>query len=103
MHTAGLKRGLLFPLPEAIDQHFPPSSPFQFGDQGQGFRDGYGDQINTMFFPEATSAWCLSNVLQQLSNPTMSGLTDPKTLSTMIWAHIRAMSSMGWRVGTSYM
>lgn len=103
MHTTGLAPRLPVPMPETIDQYFSATSPFQFGDQGQGFRDGTGDQINSMFFPEATSAWYLSNVLQQLSDPTACGLTDPKTLSSMIMIHLRTMTSMGWRVGTSYM
>ncbi|KAH6650986.1 hypothetical protein F5144DRAFT_480445 [Chaetomium tenue] len=94
MHTTGLAPRLPVPMPETIDQYFPATSPFQFGDTG--------DQINNMFFPEATSAWYLSNVLQQLSDPTACGLTNPKTLSEMIMTHLRTTTSMGWRVGTSY-
>ncbi|KAK3300152.1 uncharacterized protein B0H64DRAFT_414237 [Chaetomium fimeti] len=92
----------------AYDQAYPmhttglaPVSPFQFGGQGQGFREANGDQIDGMAFPEGTSAWYLSNVLQQLSNPTMPAVVDPKTLSSMIFQHIKIMTSMGCRVGTS--
>jgi hypothetical protein len=104
MHTAGLAPGLPIPLPETINQYFPANSPSQFGVQGQGFRDADGDQIKNMVFPEGTSAFYLCNVLQlQLLNPTMPALTGPGTLSGFIDSHIKTMSSMGWRVGGSYM
>jgi hypothetical protein len=108
MHTAGLAPASPIPPPGAIDQHFPSGGPFPLGGQGQGFRGANGDQIDGMAFPEGTSAWYLSHVLQQLSDPTMHALidptmADPKTLSGMIVQHTRIFSSMGWRVGTDYM
>lgn len=103
MHTTGLAPGLPIPLPQNIDQYFPAGSPPEFGVQGQGFHDASGDQIKNLFFPEGTSACYLSNVLYQLSNPTMPTLIDRGTLSNYIRNHIKDMSSMGWRVGTSYM
>jgi hypothetical protein len=107
MHTAGLAPASPIPPPGAIDQHFPSGGPFPLGGQGQGFRGANGDQIDGMAFPEGTSAWYLSHVLQQLSDPTMHALidptmADPKTLSGMIVQHTRIFSSMGWRVGTDY-
>jgi hypothetical protein len=99
MHTAGLEAISMIPLPENLDQHLASGSPFQSGAQAQGFRDSNGDRIEGMVVPEATSAWYLSRVLQQLSDPALPGTVDTKTLSTMIWQHAQDISAAKWRAG----
>jgi hypothetical protein len=85
----------VIPLPEAFDQHFPGSAPFH----GPGFRDANSDRIEGMVLPEATSAWYLSRVLQQLSDPALPGNIDPEVLSNLILQHARDVDSAKWRAG----
>ncbi|KAK4153243.1 hypothetical protein C8A00DRAFT_34014 [Chaetomidium leptoderma] len=99
MHTTGLAPVSVIPFPEAFNQYFPATDPFQFGGQDQGFRDANSDYIDGIVFPEATSAWYLSNVLQQLSNPALPGTLDHKALSDMIWRHAKDIASAKWRAG----
>ncbi|KAK4242707.1 hypothetical protein C8A03DRAFT_40048 [Achaetomium macrosporum] len=99
MHTAGLDAISVIPLPEHFDQHLASGSPLQFGAEEQGFRDANSDGIEGMVVPEATSAWYLSRVLQQLSDPALPGNVDSKTLSSMIWQHAQDISSAKWRAG----
>ncbi|KAL2127797.1 hypothetical protein VTI74DRAFT_10157 [Chaetomium olivicolor] len=89
MHTADLITGFQIPLPEAFNAHLPASMPVQFGGQNQGFRDATSDHIEGMVFPEATSAWYLSTVLHQLSNPLLPGALDSKELSDLILQHAK--------------
>lgn len=95
MHTTGLAPFSVVPAPESLDNHFPASAQFQFGGPPQGFRGANSDQIHGMVFPEATSTWYLSTVLQQLSDPTLSEI-DPKTLTDRIWQHAKSLSSAEW-------
>ncbi|AEO70175.1 85e784a5-aa62-49f1-8cce-aec5911353d2 [Thermothielavioides terrestris] len=95
MHTSGLAQVSVIPLPEAFDQHFPGSAPFH----GPGFRDANSDRIEGMVLPEATSAWYLSRVLQQLSDPALPGNIDPEVLSNLILQHARDVDSAKWRAG----
>ncbi|KAK4129206.1 hypothetical protein N657DRAFT_639781 [Parathielavia appendiculata] len=98
MHTTDLAPFSVIPRPEAFDQHFLTSVPFQFGVQNQALQDPNSDVIEGIVFPEATSAWYLSLVLQQLSNPTQAGI-DSKALSDKIWQHARLTASARWRAG----
>jgi hypothetical protein len=93
MQTTGLAPYTEVPLPEQLDRYFPVQ--FQFGGPHQGFRDTNSDQIHGMVFPEATSAWYLSTVLQRLSDPTESGI-DPKELTDTILQHAKLLSSPQW-------
>jgi hypothetical protein len=73
---------------------------FPFGGQAPPVpRDANSDHIDGIVFPEATSAWYLSNVLQQLLNPAAPGNFDPKSLSDMIWHHAHTTSNLKWRAG----
>ena len=97
MHTMGLD--LMVPLPDAFDPYFLASLPFRRVAQYQGYRDVNSDQIEGIVFPEAGSAYYLSRVLEQLSNPTLPGALDPIALSEMIWLHAREMAAAKWRAG----
>ncbi|KAK4042252.1 hypothetical protein C8A01DRAFT_33752 [Parachaetomium inaequale] len=99
MNTADLAPCSVVPLPEVFDQPFSPNLAFQFGGQAQALRDANSDHIDGIVFPEATSAWYLSNVLQQLSNPTAPGNFDSKSLSDLIWQHALATCALKWRAG----
>jgi hypothetical protein len=103
MHMTDLASVPLVPFPQHFDQYFPPSFPFL--PPGQTFRDANSDQIEGIVFPEATSAWHLSFVLQLLANPqlltdpTLPGYTNPKELSTMIADHAKDIVASKWRAG----
>ncbi|KAK4100692.1 hypothetical protein N658DRAFT_427224 [Parathielavia hyrcaniae] len=106
MHTADLAPFSVIPRPEAFDQHFLASVPLQFGaaaaaapNQQAALQDPHGDVIDGIVFPEATSAWYLGLVLQQLSNPTLVPDLDSKALSEKIWQHARCTASARWRAG----
>ena len=93
MQTAGLAPFSVVPPPEQLDRYFPVQ--FQFGGPHQGFRDANSDQIHGMVFSGATSTWYLSTVLQQLPDPTPSGM-DPKELTDTILQHAKSLSSPQW-------
>ena len=99
MHTMGLNLMSVVPLPDAFDRYFLASLPFLRVVHYQGYRDVNSDQIEGIVFPEAGSAYFLSKVLEQLSNPTLLGAIDPIALSEMIWLHAREMAAAKWRAG----
>ncbi len=97
MHTMGLD--LVVPLPDAFDRYFLAHLPFLRVAQYQGYRDVNSDQIEGIVFPEAGSAFYLSKVLEQLSNPALLGAIDHISLSGMIWQHARETAAAKWRAG----
>lgn len=99
MHTSGLAQVSVIPLPEAFDRHFRGTLAFQFGGQDQEYRDGNSDRIEGMVLPEATSAWYLSRVLQQLSDPALPDNIDSEVLSNLIMQHAKDVDSAKWRTG----
>jgi hypothetical protein len=115
MHTANLHWDFSIPFPESFDQYLPGSVGLGFGNQAGGpaggtFLDANIDQIDGIVWPEATSAWYLSNVLQQLSSPNPPSPADRNMLSGAITAHTINMLSSNWKrgdraaaVGTNFM
>ncbi len=114
MHTANLNWDFTIPFPESLDQYLPGSVAFQFGTQGSGPEPTYMDDnishIDGMVWPEATSAWYLSNVLQQLEGPNPPSAVDRNVLSGAITAHTISILSRNWKrgdrtaaVGTNFM
>ena len=100
MLTAGLGHESVIPLPEAFDQ-MPGGFPSQFLGQGQGrgVRSANVDPIDAMALPEANSAWYLSRVLQQLSNPGPSPAINRNALSEEITRHTTKMLPSKGRAG----
>jgi hypothetical protein len=111
MHTANLHWDFSIPFPESFDQYLPGSV---FGSQAPGsgtvFLDANTEHVDGIVWPEATSAWYLSNVLQQLSSPSAPNPTDRNIISGAITAHTINMLSSNWKrgdrsvaVGTNFM
>ncbi|KAK1830392.1 hypothetical protein QBC39DRAFT_285634 [Podospora conica] len=103
MHTANLHWDFTIPFPESFDQYLPGSSAFGLGlaTSSANLSLDDADSIDGMIWPEATSAWYLSSVLQQLSStaappPTQ---TDRNTLSSAITAHTINVMSGNWKRG----
>lgn len=118
IHTANLNSDFSIPFPESFDQYLPGSLSYGFGNQeprpgsgsGAGFLDGNIDEIDGMIWPEATSAFYLSNVLQQLASPSAPTANDRNMLSGAITAHTISILSGNWgrgdrtaAVGTNFM
>ncbi|KAK3341289.1 hypothetical protein B0T25DRAFT_336947 [Lasiosphaeria hispida] len=109
MHAANLHWDFSIPFPESFDQYLPGSLTFGFQGQGQssgssssssiGYLDANIDHIDGMVWPEATSAWYLSNVLQQLGSPTPATAADRNMLSGAITAHTINVLSGNWKRG----
>ncbi|KAK0631715.1 hypothetical protein B0T14DRAFT_559472 [Immersiella caudata] len=104
MHTTNLHWDFSIPFPESFDQYLPGSVGLGFGNQVGGsaegtFLDANIDQIDGIVWPEATSAWYLSNVLQQLSSPNLPSSADRNMLSGAITAHTINMLSSNWKRG----
>lgn len=116
MHTANLHWDFTIPFPESLDQYLPGSSVFGLG-QASSSSASAGlsldvdiDSIDGMIWPEATSAWYLSSVLQQLSGTAPPTQTDRNMLSGAITAHTINVMSGNWKrgdrtaaVGTNFM
>jgi hypothetical protein len=116
MHTANLHWDFSIPFPESFDQYLSGSLGIDFGAQGSGSRTGAPfldaniDRIDGIVWPEATSAWYLSSVLQQLTRPTPPTADDRNMLSGAITAHTINILSSNWKrgdrtaaVGTNFM
>jgi len=107
MHTANLHYDFSIPFPESFDQYLLGSMGIGFGGHAGGavagsgapFLDANIDQIDGIVWPEATSAWYLSNVLHQLSSPTTPTTADRNMLSGAITAHTINMLSSNWKRG----
>ncbi len=118
-HTGNLNWDFSIPFPESFDQYLPGSLAFSLQPQSQGstsssssgvpFLDANADHIDGMVFPEATSAFYLSNVLQQLSGPTPPSPAHRNMLSSAITAHTLNIMGASWKrgdraaVGTNFM
>jgi hypothetical protein len=109
MHTSSIGADFSVPFPEAFDQYLPDSMMFRLQGQSQPL-DANIDQIDGMVWPEANSAWYLSNVMQQLSNPASPPPADRNALSGAITAHTINLLAGNWRsgdrtaaVGTNFM
>ncbi|KAK3393696.1 hypothetical protein B0H63DRAFT_516866 [Podospora didyma] len=96
MHTSSLGSDFWIPFPEAFDQYLLGSA--MFGLQGQGL-DANLDRIEGMVWPEANSAWYLSNVLHQLAGPTPQSIEDRNTLSGAITQHTLQVLEGSWERG----
>lgn len=79
MHTANLNLGFEIPLPKDFEKYIPAAF------LGQPLADGPVYNIDAMPLPEATSAWCLSNAMQQLYHPTPTD--NHQQLSDAIISH----------------
>ncbi|KAK1755262.1 hypothetical protein QBC47DRAFT_212792 [Echria macrotheca] len=111
MHTANIHSSFSIPFPESFDQYLPNSLSFGFGGQGSAsgsasasgsravFLDSNTDQIDGMVWPEATSAFYLSSVLQQLTSPSPPIPNDRNMLSGAITAHTINLLSGNWGRG----
>ncbi|KAK0734308.1 hypothetical protein B0T26DRAFT_64377 [Lasiosphaeria miniovina] len=96
MHTSGLSSDFWIPFPEAFDQYLLGS--LMIGFQG-GPIDANIDQIDTMVWPEASSAWYMSNVLHQLTAPSPVSPVDRNTLSGVITQHTLQVMERNWKMG----
>lgn len=112
MHTANLGWDFSIPFPESFDQYLSGGLSYSFGSQasGSGHLGGNSDQIDGMVWPEATSAFYLSSVLQQLANPGSPTATDRNMLSGAVTTHTINVLSGNWKrgdrtaaVGTNFM
>ncbi|KAK0746420.1 hypothetical protein B0T18DRAFT_390872 [Schizothecium vesticola] len=105
MHTANLHWDFTIPFPESLDQYLPGSSVFGLGQASSAASasslslDVDIDSIDGMIWPEATSAWYLSSVLQQLSGTAPPTQTDRNMLSGAITAHTINVMSGNWKRG----
>ncbi|KAK3987018.1 hypothetical protein QBC44DRAFT_310723 [Cladorrhinum sp. PSN332] len=86
MHTANLTLGFEIPLPKDFDQYLPVAF------LGRPFADGPMFDIDGMPLQEATSAWCLSNAIQQLYHSTPSD--NREQLSGAILNHAAGLDSV---------
>jgi hypothetical protein len=101
----------MVPTPDNIDQPPPASTPLQLIALEQGFRDANSHHIDGIFFPEASSSWYLSKILQQIAwqqlalqqlafpQPPMINL---KEYDGYVWDRARVTSAAKWRAGDRY-
>lgn len=103
MHTAGLALTSIVPAPDSISQRVPPSPQLQFNVSGQdqGFRDANSDRLEGIVFPEGSSAFYMSNILQELSSPLLE-VINLKTYDRDVWESARITSTGKWRAGGRY-
>lgn len=78
------------------------STSAQFGDQGQGSRNGRMTRSTTCSSLKQPRPGISATSCTGYQNPPASGLTDPKVLSNMIVTDLRTMTLMGWQMGTGY-
>ncbi|KAK3934061.1 hypothetical protein QBC46DRAFT_429320 [Diplogelasinospora grovesii] len=111
LHTSDVTSSFTVPFPEVFDQYLPDSLGFGLQSPGQNYPSGVVldanmDQIDGMVWPEASSAWYLSNVLQELSSgrSELGPYPPPPTaqrnvLSGAITAHTLDLYAGNWKDG----
>ena len=85
------------PFPETFDQYL--GGPMAIYPQFE-YLDGGLDKIETIVWPEATSAWYLRNVLHQLSSSNLPTAAERDIRSEAITAHTLGLMNGQYKHGT---